>query len=102
MNSGSARVPGEYNVLYSGNEVSFQAVQQVVRHLNTLGVRLRCLKYHLMLKSPTQNQIQVGSNIKFRCLDPLSDEVIQRLSYAKNETDFTRAIVESAPKQLCP
>lgn len=102
VNSGSSKVPGEYNVLYAGSEVPFQAVQKAVQRINDLGVRLRYLQYNLKLKSPTQNQIQVGSNIKFRCLEPLSNTAIQRLSGAKSENDFIHTIEESAPKKLCP
>jgi len=102
VNSGSSRITGDYNVLYAGNEVSYQLVQRVLRQLNTLGVRLKYLYYHLKLKSPSQNQIQIGSNSKFRCLNPIDNGVIQRMINAQSENDFTRTIEENMPQQLCP
>jgi hypothetical protein len=101
VNSASSRIPGEYNALYSGREVSFQAVQRVLQQLETFGIRIKYLQHHLMLKSQTQNQIQIGSNIKFRCLDPLGNDTFKRLLDAKSEQDFAKAIEESRPKKVC-
>jgi hypothetical protein len=100
LNLNSARIPGEYNVIYAGDQVPLSALREVVGIVSSNGVRLRSIQPQRRLGNGIQNQIQVGSSATVACLDPIDQPTLHALTQAQSDQAFL-ATVDNLPKGNC-
>ena len=101
LNVNAARQPGEYNVVYSGDEVPISALREVIRIISASGlVHLRSIQPQRHLTNGIQNQIQIGSNIRVACLPVIQDATLQALAKA-SDADF-KTMANNLPSTPCP
>jgi hypothetical protein len=91
VNSNVATTAGEYNVIYSGDEVPNSALREVLAITSANGVRLRSIQSQRHLTNGIQNQIQVGSSQTAGCLPIIDQATITSLVRA-SEADFQAAL----------
>jgi hypothetical protein len=100
LNSSTARLEGDYNVVYSGDEVPLSALKEVVDILATNGVKLRSIQPQIHLKNGIQNQIQVGSSQSVECLNVIDQTRLRALIQTHSDAEFLSA-VRLLPQPTC-
>ena len=99
INPSTTRLAGEYNAIYSGDEVPNSALKAVIKIISSNGIHLRSIQPQRHLANGIQNHIQIGSNDKAACLPVISDEKLQALNKA-NDNDF-RMIANETSSKVC-
>jgi hypothetical protein len=81
-NLNAATSPGEYNVIYSGDEVPNSALREVVTIAAANGLHLRSIQPQRHLTNGIQNQIQIGSSVTAACLPIIGEPTLASLTRA--------------------
>jgi hypothetical protein len=96
-NTTTASLRGDYNVIYSGEDVSISALQAVMRVVVDAGVKLKAIQAQRQLKNGLQNQIQIGGNDLIACLDPIDNSKLTHLLHTTSNAEFL-SMLEGLPR----
>jgi hypothetical protein len=86
----------EANAVFSGKDVSFRAIQELLAKLSQVGFTPRSIQYGLDLKSGNPNEIQIGHSSSAAAKRPLTAQQIQAIVTAPDERSF-KALVDTTP-----
>ena len=87
INTTAIKLPGAYNVIYSGADVPVQALQEVLKAVKD-DIELHLVQPDIQLSNGLQNQIQIGSSTKVSCLPKIDVSTMTKLLGAKTMDEF--------------
>ena len=84
--------PGQTNAIFSGKDVPFQDVQQVIGAIMESGVAIKSVQIGLALKSGRNSEVQIGEDKACGSSALIPPEAYQKMMAAANETELSLAI----------